>query len=203
MNISKTIAAIIALFAGITASAQEMLSKQQLDELRERAQQEIMLEDLRDCKPVTMSRCWYMFHAAGEKPRQRVWYLDLKVRTPENGIAEIDIVEAHETDDPSVQGANNFVFYTLQFRCERQRMRVLDGYAYMFGNRVDRAPGAGEWLGDYQNSWFGEAGRVACDKRMQLTPQAMKLMWLGDYYRPIDLVDFTRRFLWEQNTTAQ
>jgi hypothetical protein len=195
---AASLLALTACFHSSAAWSQEMMTKQQLDEARARAQQEIMMEDMRECKPYSMSTCWYMFFAASDAPVRRVWFLDLKVRTPQKGVAEIDVIEAHESDDKNIDGANDFVFYTIQYRCAQKKMRVLDGYAFMFGNRVDRAPGAGEWLGDYEGSWFGDAGKVACSKAIQLTPASAKLLWMGDYYRPIDLVDFTRRYLWEQ-----
>lgn len=34
---------------------------------------------------------------------------------------------------------------------------------------------------------------------MRMRPEANGLMWLGDFYRPIDVADLTRHLLWGQN----
>lgn len=191
---------VLLLGAAVPVAAQEDRAA-----LRERISDELFLESLRDCKPNNMSRCWYMVFGTGDTPVRKLWFVDLKPRYPEGSgadLVEIDVVEAHESDDPATPGANDFLFYTMQYRCKARQVRVLDGYAFLFANRIDRAPGASPWLKGYQQSWYGEVEKAACNKKVQLSPSANKLLWIGDYYRPVDLVDFTRRYLWNQGAIA-
>ena len=189
-------ASVAMLLTGGTAHALQSRA-----ELREQADEKIFRESIRDCKPNSMARCWYMVFGTGDTPVRKLWFVDLKPRYPDGpsaDLVEIDVVEAHETDDPKVQGANDFLFYKMQYQCRAKKVRVLDGYAYMFSNRVDRAPGASQWLTGYQKSWYGEVEKAACNKKAQLSPTGYDMLWIGDYYRPADLVDFTRRYLWDQ-----
>lgn len=189
------LASVLALTA--TAGEAQQSRAEQRDEINDR----LLLEGVRDCKPNSMARCWYMVFGTGEKPIRKLWFVDLKPRYPNGNSAdlvEIDVIEAHESDDPATQGANDFLFYTMQYQCRAKKVRVLGGYAYMFSNRIDPAPGASQWLSGYQKSWYGEVEKAACDKKVQLTPLAYKMLWIGDFYRPVDVVDLTRNVLWEQ-----
>ena len=190
-----------ALAAALMLSPATSLAHQSRAELRDEIDDQIFRESIRDCKPNSMSRCWYMVFGTGDTPVRKIWFVDLKPRYPDGpsaDLVEIDVVEAHETDDPKTAGANDFLFYKMQYQCQAKKVRVFDGYAYTFGNRVDRAPGASQWLTGYQKSWYGEVEKAACDKKVQLSPSGHNMLWIGDYYRPFDLVDFTRRYLWDQ-----
>jgi hypothetical protein len=189
----------VAMTLALTATIAQ--AQQSRAELREQIDSQIFRESLRDCQPNSMARCWYMVFGTGDTPVRKIWFVDLKPRYPSGpsaDLVEIDVVEAHESDDPKTAGANDFLFYKMQYQCRGKKVRVLDGYAYMFGDRVDRAPGASQWLTGYKKSWYGEVEKAACDKKVQLSPTAKDMLWIGDYYRPVDLVDFTRRYLWEQ-----
>ena len=115
----------------------------------------------------------------------------------ESHLVEVDVIHAHETDDPQVPGANDFLLMTLQFDCARKQSRIAGGYALMFDARVDRAPGASPWTGGYEKNWQGLVARVACDPDARPDPKAM--VWLGGFYRPVDVVDIVRRYLWKQS----
>ncbi|KFN41263.1 hypothetical protein [Arenimonas oryziterrae] len=153
----------------------------------------------RDCKASSMPRCWYLFFAINEAPVRQLWMLDLKVRNPEPGNAnllEMDVAHLHESDDPAEPGANDFLLYTLQFKCKEKKYRIANGYALLIDGSVDQAKQAFPWHDGFENSWFGLAGKAACQKSEQLRPTAYNMVFLGDFYRPVDAADVTRRFLW-------
>jgi hypothetical protein len=187
-------AALLAL-ASPTATAQSTAADRALWDL------EASTMENRDCKAASMARCWYLFFAINEAPVRQLWLLDLKVRNPERGnpdLIEIDIVQVHETDDPAVPGANDLVMLTTQYDCRRKKVRVADGYALMFNGTVDRMKEPSPWTGGYDSNWFGLAAKAACEKNAQLRPVAHSMLWIGDFYRPIDAADVTRRILWKQ-----
>jgi hypothetical protein len=191
----------IVLSWGLSVQAQQPSTPEQ-NQRQEEIKRKIFYEDLRDCKPNSMLRCWYIFWGAGDAPYRKLFFADLKVRTPtgDPNLVEIDVIEVHEGDSPKDQGANDYLLMTLQFRCQEQQFRVLDGYAFMFNGKIDRAPGATQWF-PVPEAWYKLAGRIACDKEVQLRPLAHQMLWFGSQYRPIDVVDYTRRFLWEQVST--
>jgi hypothetical protein len=154
----------------------------------------------RDCKAASMARCWYLFFAINEAPVRQLWLLDLKVRNPEPGnpdLIEIDIVQVHESDDPAVPGANDLVKFTVQYQCGKKKVRVSDGYAFMFNGTVDRMKEPSPWTGGYDSNWYGLAARAACEKNVQLRPAAYDMLWMGDFYRPVDAADVARTLLWK------
>jgi hypothetical protein len=155
----------------------------------------------RECRAASMARCWYLFFAINKTPVRQLWMLDLKVRNPEPANAnliEIDFVEMHESDDPAVPGANDFLVYTLQFKCKEKKFRIADGVSLLLDGNTERVKEATAWRGDYDKSWFGLAGKVACGKDQQRQPTAYDMLFLGDFYRPVDVADVTRRTLWNR-----
>ena len=155
----------------------------------------------RDCKAASMARCWYLFFAINETPVRQLWLLDLKVRNPEPGNAdliEIDVVQVHESDDPAVPGANDLVMFTVQYQCSKKKVRVSEAYALMFDGTLDRSTGPSPWTGGYETNWYGLAAKAACEKSAQLRPKAYSMLWLGDFFRPVDAADVSRRILWQQ-----
>lgn len=154
----------------------------------------------RECNAASMSRCWYLFFAINEAPVRQLWMLDLKVRNPEPrnaNLIEIDVAHMHESDDPAAPGANDFLLYTLQFQCKEKKYRIADGYALLLNGTVERSKEPFPWH-DAKDTWFELAGKAACQKKVQLRPTAHDLVFLGDFYRPVDVVDATWRILWKR-----
>ena len=167
---------------------------------RQKIRDDLALEGIRDCRPAIMERCWYLVFGKGEAPNRRLWIADMKVRPvggDDNGIVEMDVIEASERDAPGDTYRNEFVQWTLQFDCRKHRMRQAGGYALEWSGKIDRSDQVGQWLSGYQSSWFGHAEKLACDADVRLAPQAQAMLWIGDFYRPIDLNDFIRRHLWK------
>jgi hypothetical protein len=156
-----------------------------------RLERDLMLSDVSSCRS-GMVRCWHLIFGAGDAPTRKLYFADFRVRTPaaEPGVAELDAIEALEG-----HATNDHLVYVLQFRCARKQFRILTGYAYMLNGRIDRAPGATQWM-RVVPSWFERAGQVACDQQVRVAPEAHQMAWYGNMYRPTDVVDYTRRFLW-------
>lgn len=193
-----TILIAIALAWGLPTQAQ---TNEQRTE--EEVKRELFYRGISDCKS-DMLRCWYIFWGAGDAPYRKLYFADLKTRTPtsDKNLVEMDVIEVHEGDNPEDEGANDHLLMTMQFRCKEQEFRVLGGYAFMFNGKIDRAPGASKWF-PIPKAWYMLASRPACDKEVRLKPLANEMLWFGSQYRPIDVVDYTRRFLWNQPSTAR
>lgn len=154
----------------------------------------------RECDAASMPRCWYLFFAINEAPVRQLWMLDLKVRNPEPrnaNLIEIDVTHVHESDDPAEPGANDFLLYTLQFQCKEKKYRIADGYALLLNGTVKRSKEPFPWH-DAKNTWFELAGKAACQKKVQLRPTEHDMVFVGDFYRPVDVADVTRRILWKR-----
>lgn len=195
--------AAIVLSWGLSAQAKPV-STQESQPLQEEIKREIFYEGISDCKS-DMLRCWYIFWGAGETPYRKLFFADLKIRTPssDQDLVEMDVIEVHEGDNPKEKGANDYLLMTMQFRCKEQKFRVLGGYAFMLNGKIDPAPGASDWFPIPKASWYTLASRPACDKEVRLRPLAHQMLWFGSQYRPIDVVDYTRRFLWQQSSSNQ
>ncbi len=155
----------------------------------------------RDCSAATMPRCWYVFFAINEAPQRQLWMLDLKVRNPEPknaNLIEIDAVEVRETVDPAAADREEFLVYTLHFKCKEKMFRIARGYALLDDGSIKRATEGSDWVGGMENSWFGLAGKAACEKNVQMLPNGHSMVFLGDFYRPVDAVDFMRSRLWKK-----
>ena len=165
----------------------------------DRAMWDMEASGRRDCNAASMARCWYLFFAINETPYRQLWMADLKVRNPEPknaNLIEIDVVQLHEGDDPDVKGNDDFLLYTLQFKCKEKKYRVADGFALKLDGSLQESEGATEWYGGYENTWVGLAGKVACDKMRHLAPTSHDMLFLGDFHRPVDAADITRGILW-------
>lgn len=194
--------AAIILSWGLPVQAQPSNTEQR-QQLEEDIKREIFYDSISDCKS-SMLRCWYIFWGAGEAPYRKLFFADLKIRTPtsDKDLIEMDVIEVHEGDNPKERGANDYLLMTMQFRCKEQKFRILGGYAFMLSGKIDPAPGASEWF-RIPEAWYKLASRPACDKEVRLRPLAHQMIWFGSQYRPIDVVDYTRRFLWEQSPSNQ
>lgn len=205
MRNAKLLAALVLLVGSQPATAQspEVLTREQREALEQQVQRELLFKGVSDCKP-GMERCWYLLFGSGDAPYRKLFLADLRVRTPrgEKDAVEIDVIEAHETDLPEDKVANDFTLMTLQVRCKQKKFRVFDGYALQLDGKVDRAPGPTPWFA-VPKSWFELAARAACDSEVQLRPLAYEMAWLGSQYRPIDAVDYVRRYLWNQSLRPQ
>ena len=165
----------------------------------DRALWDMQASKSRECNAAGMARCWYMFFASNDTPYRQLWMADIKVRNPEPANAnliEIDIAQMHEGDDPGVKDSHDFVLYTLQFQCKQKKYRVADGFALNLNGSVEPYTGAKDWHGGYEDTWVGLAGKIACEKKYHLAPDANTMVFLGDFHRPVDAVDVTRRILW-------
>jgi len=166
-----------------------------------RALWDLQASKTRECNAAGMARCWYMFFASNEAPYRQLWMADIKVRNPEPSNAnliEIDITQMHEGDDPGVKDSHDFLLYTLQFQCKQKKYRVADGFALNRDGSVEQYTGAKDWQGGYEDTWVGLAGKIACEKAVQMRPTAHTMLFLGDFYRPVDAVDVTRGILWKK-----
>lgn len=166
----------------------------------DRALWDLQASKTRECDAAGMARCWYLFFASNEAPHRQLWLADIKVRNPEPGNAdliEIDITHLHEGDDPAVKGSYDFVLYTLQFQCRQKKYRVVDGFALNLDGSIEAYTGAKEWHGGYEDTWVGLAGKIACEKKYYLAPDANNLRFFGDFHRPVDAADVIRSLLWK------
>ncbi len=166
----------------------------------DRAHWDVEASGRRECNAASMARCWYMFFASNETPYRQLWMADLKVRKPEPrnaNLIEIDVVQMHEGDDPKVKGSDDFLLHTLQFKCEEKKYRVAGGFALTLDGSIQQSTGTTDW-GGYEDTWVGLAGKIACEKSVQLSPANHSMVFLGDFYRPVDAVDVTRGILWKQ-----
>lgn len=156
-----------------------------------RLERELTTSDVSSCR-IGMVRCWHMIFGAGDAPTRKLYFADFRVRTPPDApdVVELDVLEALEG-----HATNDHLYYVLQFRCAKKQFRILTGYAYMRNGRIDRAPGATQWM-RVVPSWFDRARMVACDQQVRIAPAGHQMAWYGNMYRPTDVVDYTRRFLW-------
>ncbi|MDZ3830983.1 MAG: hypothetical protein U0S50_04100 [Sphingopyxis sp.] len=190
----RAAAALLAVVPAATAQAHQ--SEAERDQIR----QQLAVEDLRDCKLATMERCWYGVFGTGEAPNRRLWFADMKARptgAARDAPVEIDVMVAYESKTAEDSQGNEFVFYTLQYDCAGYRLRMADGYAFMRNGKIDRATEAGPWISGYRPSWYSLVEKLACDAKVRLSPQTHQMFWAGDFFRPVDLFDFTYRYLWE------
>ena len=165
----------------------------------DRAMWDMEASKTRDCNAASMARCWYLFFAINETPYRQLWMADLKMRNPEPknaNLIEIDIVQLHESDDPEAKGSDDFLLYTLQFQCKEKKYRVADGFALAIDGTLKESEGATDWYGGYEDTWVGMAGKIACEKKYHLAPNDNHMVFLGDFHRPVDAADVTRRILW-------
>ncbi len=155
----------------------------------------------RECDPGGIARCWYMFFAEHDTPYRQLWMADLNLRSPEPNnanLVEIDVVQMHEGDDPEVKGNDDFLLFTLQFQCKEKKYRVWDGFALTLDGTIKESEAATAWYGGYEDTWVGLAGKIACEKKVQLSPTDHLMVFLGDFHRPVDAVDITRGILWKK-----
>ena len=195
---SRVVTALVAFVLMALGSADARAQSTGLD--RATWDLEASVDKTRECKAAVMARCWYLFFAINEAPLRQVWLLDLKVRNPEPNDAnliEVDVAHLHESDDPAEPGANDFLLYTLQFQCKQQQVRIAGGYALLRDGTVDRSKEPFPWR-DARNTWFELAGKAACQRNVQLRPTDHHMVFLGDFYRPVDAVDVARRIFWQQ-----
>lgn len=193
--------ALFVLVAGLMLAATSPATKAQSTGLdRATWDLEASVTKSRECNAASMPRCWYLFFAINETPVRQIWMLDLKVRNPEPrnaNLIEIDVAHMHESDDPAAPGSNDFLLYTLQFQCKEKKYRIADGYALLLDGSLDRSKEPFPWHPS-KGTWFELAGKAACDKKVQLRPAAHDMVFIGDFYRPVDVVDVTRRMLWKK-----
>jgi hypothetical protein len=157
-------------------------------------------EELRDCKPKAMIRCWYLFFGSGSPPDRKLFVADLKARPSESdpNLVDLDVIVVNESESTKGAIGNDFVFYTIQYQCDQKRMRELNVYAVEFDSTLSHSEKPGKWFSDYDQSWYGVAEKIACNSDVQLRPGAHTMQWVGSAYRPIDTVDLIRRYLWKQ-----
>lgn len=194
---SRVLGLIAAIFLAALASPAARAQSTGLD--RAMMDMEAHSDHARECRAASMARCWYLFLAINKAPVRQLWMMDMQMRNPEPANAnliEVTVAEMHESDDPAVPGANEFIVHTLQFKCKEKKFRIADGYAQRFDGTSERAKQPTAWRGDFDNSWAGLAGKAACNLEIQRQPTAFNMLFLGDYYRPIDVLDVTRRALW-------
>jgi hypothetical protein len=163
---------------------------QQTDDVA-RLQRELAGQDVSRCQ-TGMVRCWHVIFGAGDAPTRKLYFADVRVRTSADApdVVELDAIEALEG-----HATNDHLYYLLQYRCAKRQFRIVTGYAFMLDGRIDRAPGATQWM-RVVPSWFERAGKVACDQNVRVAPEIQQMAWFGDMYRPTDVVDYTRRFVW-------
>ncbi|QIG54482.1 hypothetical protein G6N82_10265 [Altererythrobacter sp. BO-6] len=174
------------------------------DAEREAIRQEIFLEGIRDCKPASMTRCWYLFYGVGDAPGRKLWLLDLKDQSDgkNKNIVYTDVLvidESTSTPAMGAQGTNDFILYAYEVDCKKRKMRMRpESFGLDFKGEAGYAEKHGEWS-DWKGVPFMQTViKASCDKDIRLRPLAQDMAWVGDYVRPIDAVDFVRRFLWQQ-----
>ena len=94
-------AALASAFLTETAQA-DSTGKNELDEIR----REIFFEGIRDCHPLSMTRCWNLFFGSGDLPRRKLWLIDLKDHSG-GGRGEIvytDTLQIHESEKTAPDG---------------------------------------------------------------------------------------------------
>lgn len=194
----------LALAAVATMSAFPAAAQTVSEAERAEIQQEIFLEGIRDCKPASMTRCWYLFFGGGDKPGRRLWMLDLKDQS--NGrsknIVWTDVLmidESKKTKPMGAQGVSDFILQSFEVDCESRRMRMRPtSFGLGFDGKFGYFEQYGAWSGWAGTPFMQRVIEASCDKDVRLRPLAHDMAWVGDYVRPVDAVDFVRRFLWEQ-----
>lgn len=173
------------------------------DAEREAIRQEIFLEGIRDCKPVAMTRCWYLFFGGDEKSGRRLWLLDLKDQSDgrRKNIVFTDVLmidESTRTKPLGAQGTNDFILQSFEVDCKKRQMRSRPtSFGLGFDGEFGYADEFGGWA-DWKGTFMERVISASCDKKVRLRPLAHEMAWVGDYVRPVDAVDFVRRFLWGQ-----
>ena len=189
---------ILSVFAALPVAAQQPTEAE-----RAAIREEIFLEGIRDCKPAAMSRCWYIFFGGGDKPGRRLWLMDLKDQSggKTKNIIHTDVLmidESAKTPPLGPQGTNDFVLQSFEVDCKRRRMRLRpESFGLGLDGKFGYAEQYGEWS-DYKDTFYVRVIAASCDKAVRLRPLAHEMAWVGDYVRPVDAVDFVRRFLWDQ-----
>ena len=196
---------LLVLWSGVLAAlvatplAAEPPAEAEIDAIR----QEILLEGIRDCKLAAMSRCWYIFFGGGEAPGRRLWLLDLKDQSggSATAVAHTDVLiidESTATRPLGAQGVFDFVLQSFEVDCRKRRMRMRpESFALGFAGEAAHFGRYGAWS-DYKDTFYVRVIAASCDKDVRLRPLAHDMAWVGDYVRPVDAVDFVRRFLWGQ-----
>lgn len=193
-----SVACCLAALLSLPANAQTVS-----DGEREAIRQEIFLEGIRDCKPVSMTRCWYLFFGGDEKPGRRLWLLDLKDQSDgrRKNIVFTDVLmidESTKTKPLGAQGTNDFILQSFEVDCKKRQMRMRPtSFGLGFDGKFGYADEFGGWA-DWKGTFMERVISASCDKKVRLRPLAHEMAWVGDYVRPVDAVDFVRRFLWGQ-----
>lgn len=171
---------------------------------REAIRQEVFLEGIRDCKPNAMERCWYIYFGGGDKPGRRLWLIDLKDQSDRKNrnIVHTDILvidESRKTKPLGAQGVSDFILQSMEVDCKQRQMRMRPtSFGIGFDGKFGYFEKYGSWS-DWQDVPFmTKVIAASCDKDIRLRPLAHDMAWVGDYVRPVDAVDFVRRFLWKQ-----
>lgn len=193
------------LLAAATALVALPLGAQTVSEAeREAIREEIFLEGIRDCKPASMTRCWYVFYGVGDKPGRKLWLLDLKDQSDgkKKHIVYTDVLvidESTKTKPMGAQGTSDFLVWANEVDCKKRQMRMRpESFGLGFDGQSGTAGQYGEWSNWKGVAFMEKVIAASCDKQVRLRPLTYEMAWVGDYVRPIDAVDFVRRYLWEQ-----
>lgn len=197
------LAAVTLIFIGLTGAAQAGSPEQsELEEIR----REIFLEGIRDCHPLSMTRCWYLYFGAGNAPGRKLFLIDLKnhAKPGKANTVITDTLQIHESDKTSPdgpQGVYDYSYFRFEVDCRNRRVRSLpESFILAFNGENGYLGQVGKWTSEQtlKNTVFDRIFAVSCDKEVRLRPLAHDMAWLGDYPRPIDAVDAVRRYLFGQ-----
>lgn len=153
-------------------------------------------------------QAWYIFFAGGKSPNRQVFIMDGRHKRVSDDVFEIQAVTLLETP----KGEFDHWAGTLQFKATPEhvalakrgvesmeavaktaKVRTVSGYQmHADGKVVHHKPT--EWSA-FKTAIDLLSFRIACDPEAMETPEAYGMVFVGNFFRPVDVVDVVRKVL--------
>jgi hypothetical protein len=152
--------------------------------------------------------CWYLFFQRGDKPKRMLYAIDGRhVRVSED-VYQASVIVIPETPEPM-----DYWVFTVQFQATAEQARAAEGplatlektfaavklrqmkaYRVQGGGTLESDAKEYPWT-SLPKDWQALAFRIAVDPKAMERAKQYDMILLANLYRPVDVVDLTRRVL--------
>jgi len=136
------------------------------------------------------SRCWYIVATTGVAPDRIIVFADFNVTQVNPGVVQINTLIAHEN-------TKNKDFYTtaLEFDKKKKLYRSVGAYV-VFGDGKIQLEAGSKW-DSVPSGWLERVALAANEPNVRSNPGKHGMAAFAGVFRPIDVVDLARAFLWK------